>query len=271
MQEIKLYVAANGALGVIRDYANAKNASAPTLVRGCEAMLRLRLFANTDGNTPYPIDQLQNIAAWKWVMDSDFNSKTAYKLVADNSNITVESVTETIEESELSFTEVSIPLTSTNTDALAEWLGTNKSQSGLHGELVGYDSNGDDIFVLQVENFTFRNRITSLGDPTVIDPDYLNASQVQALIAGLAKNPVEFQFSADKESWHAEQVKDDRYYRQRIANINAEWSSAIAMATGADGHTPQRGVDYWTDADKAEIQQYIDSQLAVVQAELEGI
>lgn len=27
------------------------------------------------------------------------------------------------------------------------------------------------------------------------------------------------------------------------------------------GHTPQRGIDYWTEADKAEIQAYIDSKI----------
>jgi hypothetical protein len=30
---------------------------------------------------------------------------------------------------------------------------------------------------------------------------------------------------------------------------------------GADGYTPQRGVDYWTDADKAEIKSYVDDAI----------
>lgn len=30
---------------------------------------------------------------------------------------------------------------------------------------------------------------------------------------------------------------------------------------GADGYTPVKGVDYWTDEDKAEIKQYIDTEL----------
>lgn len=187
MQEIKIYVAANGALGVIRDYANAKGQSAPTLVRGCEVLLRLRLFANADGDTPYPIEQLQNIAAWQFVMDDDFDSKTAYKLVADNDNITVDTVTDTIDDVERTFTEVSIPLTSTNTKQLADWLGTAKSKSGLHGELIGYDASGDDVFVLQIENFTFRNRLSSAGEPTELDAEYLTAAQVQAIAAGLQK------------------------------------------------------------------------------------
>ena len=32
-------------------------------------------------------------------------------------------------------------------------------------------------------------------------------------------------------------------------------------ATGADGYTPVRGTDYWTEADKAEIQEYIDNAI----------
>ena len=34
---------------------------------------------------------------------------------------------------------------------------------------------------------------------------------------------------------------------------------------GADGYTPQRGVDYWTDADVAAIHTYIDEQLGVIE------
>lgn len=34
---------------------------------------------------------------------------------------------------------------------------------------------------------------------------------------------------------------------------------------GSDGYTPQRGVDYWTAADIAEIQEYIDAQLGVIE------
>lgn len=31
--------------------------------------------------------------------------------------------------------------------------------------------------------------------------------------------------------------------------------------TGADGYTPVRGTDYWTDADKAEIKSYVDEAI----------
>ena len=30
---------------------------------------------------------------------------------------------------------------------------------------------------------------------------------------------------------------------------------------GADGHTPERGVDYWTEADKGEIKRYVDEAI----------
>ena len=39
----------------------------------------------------------------------------------------------------------------------------------------------------------------------------------------------------------------------------------VPALKGDKGDTPQRGVDYWTDADKAEIQTYIDQQLGVIE------
>lgn len=185
MQEIKIYVSAASSLGVIRDYANAKNVSAPTLVRGCEVMLKLRLFADSYGDEAYPVEQLQNITAWQFVMDADFDDSTAYKLQAENAEITVSTVTDVVNETERSFTEIAIPMVSVDTQELADWLGTEKSKSGMYGELVGFAPSGKDVFVLQLENFTFRNRLTSLGDPTVIDPEYMTAAQINAIVAGL--------------------------------------------------------------------------------------
>ena len=80
MQEIKIYVAASDAAGVIRDYANARNVSAPSLVKGIETCLKLRLFTENNNLSPYPIEQLASVASWEWVMDRDFNSETNYIL-----------------------------------------------------------------------------------------------------------------------------------------------------------------------------------------------
>lgn len=182
MQEVKIYVSAAEAVGVLRDYANAKNATAPALVRGIETMLKLRLFSAANDLTPYPIEQLSGIAAWKFVMDADFDASSNYKLQADNENITVASVTETVDGTENTYTEISIPLKDTNTEELEEWLGTAKSKNGLTAELVGYDGEGVGVFVLQIENFGIRNRLTSAGDPTPIEPEYLTEAQVRALI-----------------------------------------------------------------------------------------
>ena len=121
-------------------------------------------------------------------MDSDYNSETAYILTAENSSIKINSVTERIDDiEERQFTEISIPLLQTNTMQLSQWLGTQKSRNGLNAELVGYDATGADIFVLQLENFVLRNRITSQGEPTEIDPEYMTAAQIQAIVAGLQK------------------------------------------------------------------------------------
>lgn len=183
MQEIKIYVSAAEAVGSIRDYANAKSATAPALVRGVETMLKLRLFSEPNNQAPYPIEQLSGIVSWQFVMDSDYDESTAYKIVADNEHISIDSVTVDVDGTDTTYTEISIPLVDTNTVELDEWLGNAKSKNGLTAELVGYDADGASVFVLQLENFSIRNRITSAGNPTPIEPEYLNEAQVRALIA----------------------------------------------------------------------------------------
>jgi len=233
MQNVIFYVAAPETLGVVRDYANAKSASAPTLVRACEVCLKMRLFANSDGTAAYPITAFANIISWQWAMDKDFNEATDYILEADNANITVATVTDEVDGTEIEYTEFSIPIPDMNTEELATWLGTDKSKIGLAGELVGFDAESKQVFVLQVENFTVRNRITGLGTPTPISPDYLTASQVRALIA----SGIAVQYSVDGSTlWHDTQVATDRYIRIRSASdINAAWSDAIGLVVGPQG------------------------------------
>lgn len=233
MQNTTFYVAANETLGVVKDYANAKTVTPPTLVRGVAACLKMRLFASRDGMDAYPISAFANIVSWQWAMDNDFNESTAYKLVGDNGDIAVATVTESIDGEEISCTEISIPMSGMNTAELAAWLGTEKSKSGLAGELVGLDAGGGQIFILQVENFTVRNRITSIGNPTPVDPDYLTAAQVNALIAaGIA-----VQYSVDGTTlWHDAQTAADRFIRVRSANsADAVWSEAIGLVAGPQG------------------------------------
>ena len=248
MQDTIFYVAAGETLGAVRDYANAKTVSPPTLVRGVAACLKMRLFARKEGNTPYPMDALAGIVEWKWAMDSDFSEATSYKLEADNADIVLSEVEEEIDGEACVFTQLSIPIPDMNTEELSEWLGTEKSKNGLHGELVGYDASGASVFILQVENFTIRNRITSLGDPTPIAPDYLTRSQVEALVAA----GLECQFSSGVTSWHGTQAEGDAWLRLRVRNSGGAWSDPFRLLAGSRGDAGRDAflyVAYASDAD----------------------
>lgn len=188
MQRLIAYVSAGETLGAVRDYANAKSATPPTFIRGIGANLHLRLFSDLNSETPYPIGQLENIASWQWLMDSDWNGSTAPKIVADNANITVGEILEMIDDMEYRFTDITIPILDTNTEEIAAWLGSEETMSGLHGQLIGYDSDGAPAFVLQIKNFSIRNRLDSAGTPVVIEPEYLNEAQVRALIVTAVKD-----------------------------------------------------------------------------------
>ena len=230
MQEIKMYVSAAETVGIIRDYANARTINAPTLVRGCSVCLLMRLFQDTDSTLAYPISAFDNIIAWEWVMDKDFDSESNAIIKGDEGAITVETVSE---EDGTSYTQFKIPISNLNTEELASWLKTSKSQKGLVGELVGYNANGEQSFVLQVEGFAIRNRITSLGNPTEVPPEYLNAEQVKSLIAA----GLDVQYSSDGESdWKDVQAEGDIFIRFKSATSdNGLWSKAILLPAGPQG------------------------------------
>ncbi|MBO7329093.1 MAG: hypothetical protein J6W00_10035 [Lentisphaeria bacterium] len=232
MQNTIFYVAAYETLGVVRDYANARNTTAPTLVRGVEACLKMRLFAEREGLDPYPISALKNVVAWHWAMDNDFNHSTSYKLIGDNGNITVKEVTVSLDEEEITYTEITIPISHMNTVELGEWLGIEKSKTGLHGELVGFDVNGKEIFIVQIENFTIRNRISSLDDPDFIEDGSMTESQVNALISA----GIECEFSEDTSSWHVSQTLADKWMHIRLrSNASGVWSNPISLIAGPKG------------------------------------
>ena len=182
MQDIVFYAAANETLGVVRDYANERNSPAPVLTLGVSVCLRMRLFSSTDGATPYPIASLNGISDWQWSMDSDFDRGTACKLVADEGGISVHTETDTVNGETMNFTEFVIQISNMNTEELAAWLGNEKMRSGMTGELVGYDSSGNAAFVLQIENFSVRNRVAGLVDPTVLDQEIVTRTQAERMI-----------------------------------------------------------------------------------------
>lgn len=248
MQNITMYVVASSTLGAVRDFANAIWMSPPTFTRGFPATLNLRLFSEFDDGTPYDISALSNVASWQAVFDRDFNQSTTPILVADNENIFAHEVTETINGTEYTFTEIQIPIPEMNTEQLVAWLGSDESKSGLHLELVGFDGSGEEFFGIQVKNFTMRNRIYYIGTPTVIPEDYLTAAQMRALVAA----GVVFQFSSDNTNWHDTQESTDLYFRVRSASdAQAVWSDGIALlqgATGNDGASAYLYVAYASDA-----------------------
>ena len=166
MQEHIIYLDAHESVAVVRDEKNMRTLPPPTLVRGTACTLKLRLFAERIGTTPYPIANLYDVVAWQFAMDSDFYDRSPYKLVADNANIELNSVQEFRDGIGRVYTQITIPMPSMETNELARWLGSEPVRAGLTGELTGFDSTGSPIYILQIEGFKIRNRIVSSAGPT---------------------------------------------------------------------------------------------------------
>lgn len=181
MQNIIMYVSAAEMVGQVKDFAGAQPATPPTFMIGVEALLKMRLFAENEGDRAYPIEELNQLSGFRFVMDSDFDANTPVKLEADNANITVATVSDEAGESTRSYTEVAIPMPNMNTVELADYL-NKQEQVSLTGELTGFDADGAIVFCVQIKNFTVRNRITASGTPTNVESEYLTASQIQAIV-----------------------------------------------------------------------------------------
>ena len=166
MQEHIIYLDAHESVAVVRDEKNMRTLPPPTLVRGTACTLKLRLFAERIGTTPYPIANLYDVVAWQFAMDSDFYDRSPYKLVADNAAIELNSVQEFRDGIGRVYTQITIPMPSMETNELARWLGSEPVRAGLTGELTGFDSTGSPIYILQIEGFKIRNRIVSSAGPT---------------------------------------------------------------------------------------------------------
>ena len=60
-------------------------------------------------------------------------------------------------------------------------------------------------------------------------------------------------------------------YSQIIQMIDDGMIKGDKGDQGPKGDTPQKGVDYWTEKDKAEITEYIDEQTSILKSDIEGI
>ena len=188
MQDIVFYVAAGDALGICKDSYGNQTVSAPSIIRGGEVRLRMRLLAGDGTDTQLPVDPLLECVSWEWVMDSDWDDSTPSKLIADNASITVSDVTEGDGEAAKHYTEVVIPIPEMNTQELKDYL-ASKETATLNGELCGYGEDAKVLFILQVKGFTVRNRIAPSAPPTELADQFLDEAGVRALIETIGKGP----------------------------------------------------------------------------------
>ena len=188
MQDIVFYVAAGDALGICKDSYGNQTVSAPSIIRGGEVRLRMRLLTGDGTDTPLPVAPLLECVSWEWVMDSDWDDSTPSKLIADNASITVSDVEDGDGETAKHYTEVVIPIPEMNTQELKDYL-ASKETATLNGELCGYGEDAKVLFILQVKGFTVRNRIAPSAPPTELADQFLDEAGVRALIETIGRGP----------------------------------------------------------------------------------
>lgn len=204
----------------------------------------LRGDSGSDGGelTVYPADAFDRHASY-FALDSVNRNSNAPALLK-YSGIT-------LEHSASGHNILVVELENNATDKIISAI-SGQPSGNFRAEIGGLDAQGRTLFAWQFD-LTIRSRVfIGDADETVTgDPAYYTAVQTRAMldersseissrlsseISEKISNPLELQFSVDGiNDWHEIQSDDDRFYRQRIANLDARWGSVIAMLPGSKG------------------------------------
>ena len=160
--------------------------TAPIIFIGARVRLEMDLRGDNEsdeGELPvYDIGQFDDVAGWYLALDGDFNQATS-PIILRNSGIGVETVD--------GRTILSVVVPDTDSAAMRTALSTEREVS-LTLEIGGLDGEGFVVACLQVP-LLVRNRVWLGGNvPSEVasDPEYLNAMQVNALVASAVAEAV---------------------------------------------------------------------------------
>ena len=120
--------------------------------------------------------------------------------------------------------------------------------------------------------FVAINTIRDENTATEVPP---TGPQIGTYVSAALKNPIEFQFSVNGTTgWHSTQTENDMYYRQRVSNLDSEWSAAI-MLPSARGEASNIVIsdesDFYTGMSVEAALQQIGATLNGLESELEDI
>jgi len=175
MFDLVVYLRVDGVVGTVVDSYAQRSYATPTIARGLAARLSLRPL-HVDGS-PFALSEL-DYAAWDFVVAHDWITTTPPQIRIQTDIEVVE-----VEEGEVTYAEIQIPLTNTNTEELIAVLGSTEG-STLGAELAGIPE-GDSIPGILIQfDLGVRNRrgTAATGTPTPVGDGTYSSSQVDALL-----------------------------------------------------------------------------------------
>ena len=218
----------------------------PTIERGQWQVLCINFVQVTEDDlgvvTVTPVDI--SGSSYLFVADNNFDDDDNLMLksyqstvpfdqtAADSNRINIEGDWVDGSTADLTLGQMSIRIYS-DTTKFVEALG-NKQQvtSGLYANIKQYIPGLSAPSSVAWFPFIAKNTVRDWGDVQEVPP---SGESLVPFIDAYLKQPTEYQFSVDGVNWHLGQNDDDRYYRQRIANISADWGESVKMIVGTDG------------------------------------
>ncbi len=152
---MNIYLKHSGAIGTPCSASGMGSASLPAIVRGAPLEFTLK-----------PVGfEFPQCGTWTFVFNDEFGKNTA-KLIAS--------------EVTHSAAGIAVSVAETDTAESAAWIGV-KPSGQLHGELTGFNGNGEIAFRLQILNWTYRNELGQ-GTPTPgpVAEQYYSKTEIDA-------------------------------------------------------------------------------------------
>lgn len=258
----------------------------PTLERGQWQVLCVQFLDRLEdefGDVTITKHSLDGDHSYVFVADSNFNDEDSLMVksmqstipfdeantLSNRINITGDWIDGTT--ADMSKGQLSIRV-NTDTAKFTEVMGTDPEiTDGLFACIKQYIDGFSNPSSIAWFPFVAKNTIRDWSIPEELPPEGI---QVAPYVAAALKNPVEFQFSVNGVSdWHETQTGNDAYYRQRIANLDAEWSEAVAFVLSEGGGVGSTNAANIIVSSESEFYAGMDvaSVLQLIGADLDGL
>ena len=158
-------------------------------------------------------------------------------------------------------------------DAISKLVNVTKTEKGFEcqipWEVMGYKGafqvgifGGDRLLTDYTYVIVKQGCIVEGEEPSPPSPDWF--SEIEKYVVGLSDGASAYEIAVA----NGFEGTETEWLESLHGKDGVDGKDGASGVDGKDGYTPQKGVDYWTEEDKAEVTEYIDEQTEIIKADV---